>query len=514
MSTPWEVLVPLPVVLPLLGAGLGLLLGRSAMLRVLSVLILAADVAVAGALLVRADGSGPVGVAAGGWSAPLGIALVADRLAALLLLTSSLVLLAVLVYAMAERSLTGGQEAVEPRVFHPGYLGLAAGVNLAFLSADLFNLFVAVELTLAASYVLMTLGPTPPRVRAGMTYLVVSLTSSILFVTAVAICYAATGTLSLAQLGQRLPQLPEGLQTSLALLLFVVFGIKAAVVPLHMWLPDSYPTALAPITAVFAALLTKVAVYALVRTQTLISPAGAPSRLVLGFALATLLVGLFGALVQRDLNRLLSLVLVGHIGYLLFGLGLDTAAGLRGAILYMLHHIVALATLFMAAGMVRLAAGSARLDKVRGLSHTAPVIAVLFLVPALSVSGVPPFSGFVAKLALVQAGVAAGRPEAYLLVGTGVFVSLLTLLAMSRVWMRMFWGEPGPAGDPPVPGLGRAGQSAPATLMAATTAGVLVAGLALAVLAGPLSEIAGRAAADLLDPTAYRAATLGTGVAP
>ena len=500
-------LAPLPVVLPLLGAGAALLAWRHpAVQRLTSTLTLALALTAAAALLPAADRQGPVVVPAGGWPAPLGITLVADRLATLLLLTSGVVLLAVLVYAIGQGA--SGLSEAEPGVFHPVYLVLAAGVNLAFLSGDLFNLFVAFELMLTSSYVLLTLAPNRDRVRAGMTYTVASLTSSILLLTTVGLLYAATGTVNLAHLAERVGALPAGTRTALGLLLLVAFGTKAAVVPLHLWLPDSYPLALTKITAVFAALLTKVAVYALIRTQTLLFPREEPFALLLVLALATMLVGILGALVQDDLNRLLSFALVGHIGYMLFGLGLFTVAGLAGAVIYLVHHIVVQATLFLVSGLVQLRAGAASLRRLGGLAGATPAVAALFLVPALSLSGIPPLSGFVAKLALLQAGAAAGGALPYALTGAALVTSLLTLVAMSRVWVRAFWGQP--AGQAARGGPARLPRAA-ACLMGGTAAAMVAAGITVAALAGPLAAVSGRAAGDLLERTPYQQAVLGEG---
>jgi multicomponent Na+:H+ antiporter subunit D len=402
-------------VLPLLAAGVSILLARwSVAQRVLSVLVLSAMVAASGALLATVDREGAAVVQVGGWAAPYGISLVADRLAALLLLVSTSVALAVLVYAIGQGIAEAREDSptrLPAAIFHPVYLVLTAGVSLAFLTGDLFNLFVAFEVMLAASYVLITLGGQAAQVRAGMTYVVVSLLASVLFVTAVGLLYAATGTVNLADMAVRLQDVDPGLRLALGLLLLVVFGIKAAIFPLFFWLPDSYPTAPSPVTAIFAGLLTKVGVYAIIRTQTLLFPeelAGALGPVLLVIAALTMVVGILGAIAQDDIKRILSFTIVSHIGYMIFGLGLYTVAGLTGAVLYMVHHIVVQTTLFLAGGLIerRMATGSLR--ELAGLLHLAPLMAVLFFLPAINLSGIPPFSGFYAKLALVQAGIADG----------------------------------------------------------------------------------------------------------
>ena len=259
-------LVPLPFALPLFGAAIAIILGRWRQAqRAISLTVLTAMCAVSVALLVEADDRAYVVHRAGGWSAPLGISLVVDRFAALMLVVSSIVLLAVMVFAISQ----GGEERVRV-AFHPVYLVLAGGVAASFVTADLFNLFVAFEMMLAASYVLITLGGRPDQVRSGMTYVVISLVASTLFITVLALLYASTGTVNMADLAERLDSVDPALRAAFALVLLVVFGIKAGLFPLFFWLPDSYPTAAGPVTAIFAGLLTKVGVYAIIRTQSLI----------------------------------------------------------------------------------------------------------------------------------------------------------------------------------------------------------------------------------------------------
>ncbi|MGW1680730.1 Na+/H+ antiporter subunit D [Saccharopolyspora sp. NPDC002376] len=504
------VLVALPVLLPLLAAGLSLALGRFAdFQRALGILVLGAIIVDAAVLLYVADTYGPVVLQMGAWPAPFGITLVADRLSALLLVVSSVVTFAVLIYSIGQRITDYGRER-SSTTFHPMYLVLCAGVSLAYLTGDLFNLFVAFEIMLSSSYVLITRRTTATRIRASMTYVIVSLASSLLFITMIALVYASTGTVNLADLSEKVHELPEGMQSALALLVVIVFGVKAAMVPLHFWLPDSYPTAPAPVTAVFAGLLTKVGIYALIRTQTLVFSHSESWNLMLGIALITMIVGALGALAQNDLNRLLSFLLVSHIGYMLFGLGVYDVIGLTGVILYVVHHITVQAALFLVSGLITRHTGTVALTRMGGLAKAAPLIAVLFALPALSLAGVPPFSGFVAKLALLQAGVGAATWPAYVVTGGAVLTSLLTLYAMARVWTRAFWGQvKAPEQDPdPTDELvvGTADSNRPMVV----ASGVLVAAsVVIAVVAGPLAEVSGRAAADLMHGETYRSAVLG-----
>ncbi|MEV1109694.1 Na+/H+ antiporter subunit D [Micromonospora sp. NPDC049751] len=497
-------LLPLPVVVPLLGAALTLLLAdRPRVQRTVSVLCLAVTFTVALVLLVQAYRHGPVVLAVGGWPPPVGIVLVADQLAALMLVVSSAVTLCVLVYSIGQgRSETS--ESAPVVIFHPTYLVLTAGVTNAFLAGDLFNLFVGFEILLAASFVLITLGGTETRIRTGSTYVVVSVLSSMIFLTGVGLVYAATGTLNLAQLAQRLDDLPDNVRVTLQLMLLLAFAIKAAVFPLSAWLPDSYPTAPAPVTAVFAGLLTKVGVYAIIRTETLLFPGGQVDDLLMVVAGLTMVVGILGAVAQSDMKRLFSFTLVSHIGYMIFGVALSTAAGLAGAIFYVVHHITIQTTLFLVAGLVEERAGSTDLRRLGGLARVAPLLGVLFFVPAMNLAGVPPFSGFLGKLGLLQAGVAAGGALPATLVAAGTLTSLLTLYVASRVWNIAFWRAPRIATDEPVVRL-------PALTVGATVALVAL-GVSLTVLAGPLFDVTADAATDLLSRTPYVRAVLPGGV--
>ena len=265
-------LAPLAVVLPFLGAAWAFVLIRHPRAqRRVSLGTLTVTLALEVYVLASVWHSGPIAVQLGGWAPPFGIVMVADQFSSLLLVVSSAVSLAVLAYATGQGA-ADGEESGPVSVFHPTYLILVAGVSNAFLAGDLFNLYVGFEILLTASYVLMTLGGTGSRIRAGITYVVVSVVSSLLFLIAIAMIYGATGTVNLADLAIKLGELDPGTQHLLHVLLLVAFGIKAAVFPLSFWLPDSYPTAPAPVTAVFAGLLTKVGVYAIIRTETLLFP--------------------------------------------------------------------------------------------------------------------------------------------------------------------------------------------------------------------------------------------------
>ncbi len=484
-----EALPPLLVLVPLLGAAVLLLLrGRLRLQQPVSVLITGVQVGLGAALLAQVHDGGVVRTLVGDWPSGVGITLVGDPLAAILVVVASLTLLVVLVFAIGQLP-----ASEETRYFHPLYQVLAAGIALAFLTGDLFNLFVSFEITLAASYVLLLIATKRQVIRPGITYVVINLVGSTLLLLAIAFIYAATGTVDMMVLSTRVADIPPYLATALRLLLVVVFGIKAAVFPLFNWLPDSYPTAPTAITAVFAGLLTKIGVYALIRTQAQVFglAGGGPDGLLLWVAGLTMVVGVLGALAQDDMKRILSFHIISQVGFMIMGLALFSAAGLAGAVLYMVHHIPTKTALFLVVGLVQKRAETSSLNAVDGLVRTAPVVAALFAMFALSLSGVPPFSGFVAKLSLVQAGLAEGQGW---IVGASLVASLLPMVSMTKIWNGAFLGTPTPEPVPPPPKEGR-------TLMTAATTGALVLTLAVSVGAGPLFRMATVAAAHLSVPT-------------
>ncbi len=494
-------LVPLPVMLPLLGAGLALAMWRHAQVqRIISVTVLSLMLAIGVVLLFAAD-NGPVVIDIGGWAAPVGIDLVADRLSALMVTVSSAVLLCVLIYSLAQ-GVADGDDAAPLAIYHPTYLVLAAGVSNAFLTGDLFNLYVGFEILLAASYVLLTLGGTGERIRAGTIYVVVALVSSVLFLVSIALIYAAAGTVNLAQLANRMADIDPGVRMSLEILLTLAFAIKAAIFPLSAWLPDSYPTAPAPVTAVFAGLLTKVGVYAIIRTQSLIFPDGQINGLLMWAALLTMVIGILGAVAQHDIKRLLSFTLVSHIGYMIFGISLGTEAGMAAAIFYVAHHITVQTTLFLVVGLMERQGGTTSLDKLGGLAKIAPGLAILFFIPAMNLAGIPPMSGFLGKVGLLQSGVAVGTPLATTLVVGSLLTSILTLYAIVKAWNKAFWQTPPEEIQPMRLPRGMVGP----------TAALVAAGLSLTVLAGPLYSYAERASATLINRAEYVGAVLPDGL--
>jgi multicomponent Na+:H+ antiporter subunit D len=473
-------LLPLLVAIPLLGAAVSAIANRSLTVQRVIGLASVAAVSVLSILTwLEVDQGSELVAEVGGWARGVGISLVVDRFSALVLMAASLIVLGVLIYSISQL----GRDVLD-WWFHPKYLALMAGVALSLSTGDLFNLFVGFELMLIASYTLLTVRSGARQVRSTMSYVVVNLVASVLFLVAISVAYSATGTLDMAQIAERLGTESPQVLALLSALTLVVFGIKAALFPLYMWLPDSYPTAPSPVTALFAGLLTKVGVYAIYRTQTLMFDS--ESGLLLGVAAATMFFGVVGAMAQRDVKRILSFHVISQIGYMIMGLGLFSVIGVAAGIAYIVNQIVVKTGLFLVAGEIEAENGGADLDDGSGLITTRPWLAASFAALALSLAGFPPLGGFVVKFALVQEGLSLGQ---WGVVAVALLVSLLTLFSMMKIWTGIFWGESS------APGTGaRRG-------MKVITGSVAVLSLAIALVASDLIAASVRAAETLLAAT-------------
>jgi multicomponent Na+:H+ antiporter subunit D len=476
---------------PLIGAALALIARNFERVRDGLVLAgLATAATAAGAMLLNVADNGTYVMRVGGWSPELGIVLVVDLFAALILPIALSIIFIVEIFAIGQRRTAWG---ANPELSGPLLLILSAGVSLAILTGDLFTLFVAFELILVSSYVLLTHQGRRGQVRSGMTYVVMNLFSSTLFLFGLAFVYAATGTVNMALLAERIPDLDDGVRLGIGAWFFVVFGTKAAIFPLFSWLPDSYPTAPTTITAVFAGLLTKIGIYAMIRFHTL-TEMDALGPVMLTVAGITMIVGALGALAQSDMKRILSFHIISQIGYMLMGLGLFSAAGLTGAILFLIHHMPVKTVLFLVGGLVENENGTSQLDKFAGLAARRPIIAALFAVPALSLAGLPPFSGFVAKFAVISAGIELASVPVVI---AALVAGALTLLSMTKIWMGLFWGTPTGTVHPV--------RTAPANRRAMVGAtGLAVAGtLTISLFAGTLFDLSDRAADELRNSQSY-----------
>ena len=484
-----------PVIVPLIAAAASfLVMGQRRLQRVVSTVASFVVLVLSVALLLQVSANGIQVMQAGGWPAPFGVTFVADHLSAIMVAISAVMAAATAVYALAD--IDPAREALG---YHPLFQVLVAGINGAFLTGDLFNMYVWFEVMLISSFVLLTLGNRRAQLEGGLKYVAVNLVSSMLFLASIGLTYGLTGTLNMADLAIELQSAPQGLVTVLAMLFLTAFGIKAAIFPLFFWLPASYHTPPVAVSAIFAGMLTKVGVYALIRVFTLLftHDVGWTHQILLWLAGFTMLTGVLGAAAQNEFRKLLSFHIVSQIGYMIMGLALYTPLALAGAVFYLVHNIVAKANLFFVAGLTRKVGGSFRLAELGGLYRAHPLLAILFLVPAFSLAGFPPLSGFWAKLVVVLAAV---EVRSWPIIAVALVVGLLTLYSMTKIWQAAFWS--------PVPE-GRTVGPMPSRLMIAPVAALAALTVVMGVWSGPFLALAQAAGHELLDPAGYVRAVLG-----
>ena len=499
-----NVIPALPILVPLLGA-LVALVGRRSLVwqKIVGIVTSFLMVGVSALLVVKvADGTAPLVLHTGGWAAPYGITLVVDMLAAALLLLSAVLAVTVAVYACGDLDDDRFQFG-----FVPLTLIMMMGVNGAFVAGDVFNLYVWFEVLLSASFVLLALGGERKQMEGSVKYVTLNLISSALFLAGIGILYGIAGTLNMAQLAQLVSEGATGGSTTLSAALFLAgFGIKAGIFPLYFWLPASYPAPPASVSAIFSGLLTKVGVYAMIRIFTLIfvDDVAFTHGLLLGLAALTMVIGVFGAASQFEIRAILSFHIISQIGYMIMGLALFTQLALAGTIFYVIHNMVAKSNLFLVGGAIQHIKGSTHLKKIGGLYKERPFLSILFLISAMSLAGVPPLSGFFAKFILI---VAALRAEQWLMCGVGLFVGLLTLYSMTKIWANGFWA-PQPEEAPPIEPISSAKLFAlifPITVLAIIT-------ICMGLGAMAVFEFSDRAALQLLDRTFYIENVLGGGM--
>ncbi|WP_332276807.1 Na+/H+ antiporter subunit D [Bacillus pumilus] len=430
-------LMILPILIPLLAATLLIFMNKNILLsRGFSVFASLSAIVCNVYLVQTIFTSGIQTLYLGGWKAPFGIALVADQFAALLVLTASVVGLVTVLFSFQ----TIGKEK-ERLFYYSGVQFLLAGVSGAFLTGDIFNLFVFFELLLMASYMLIVLGGSKPQLRESLKYIVFNIISSALFIVGVACLYAVTGTLNMADLSVKIAESGQtGLITVISILFMIVFGLKAGIFPLYFWLPGSYHAPPAAISALFGALLTKVGLYAIARVFTLIfiHDTGFTHTLMAWLAALTVIFGVIGSLAYSDVQKIVIYNIVTAVGVILFGIAANTPASLQGAIYYLIHDMVIKGALFMLAGALFVYAGTNHLKKMGGLIQSKPLLGWMFFISALSLAGIPPLSGFVGKLKIVEGGFSAGYMTFSILV---LLSSLLVLYSIMRIFTLAFWGE-------------------------------------------------------------------------
>ncbi|AUX42061.1 cation:proton antiporter [Sorangium cellulosum] len=489
-------IVAIPVLLPLFTAVLlALISGRPRLERWLSLASSILLCATALVITARTTRGAILVLAIGSWSPRVGIVWVTDSLAALMLLFAAIVAVAALAYAPG--SLRGARER---RYFYPLQQLMMAGVNGSLVTGDLFNLFVFFELMLLSSFALLALGTRAAGFQHTLAYVVMNLVASALLLGGVGAVYGTAGTVNMAELAVRVREgdLPVAFWGAEALVI-VVFMVKAALAPVFFWLPDAYPEASVVVNGLFAGLLTKVGVYTLFRSVPLLCAAGPgglrPALLVI--AAATMIIGVVGALGRSTIRGVLSFHIVSQVGYMIFGLALFTPLAVAAGLFHTIHNMVAKTALIFAGGIAERIGRSGKLFHVRGLARTHPFVAAGFFVPAMSLAGLPPLSGFWGKLLLVVAGFRAG---AFLVTTVSLVVGLLTLASMLKIWSAVFWGEP--IGQR-MPRVGRDRGMVSATL------GLGALTVLLGVAVAPIFAHLERTAATLLEVTPYVDAVLG-----
>ncbi|AXS39923.1 Na+/H+ antiporter subunit D [Breoghania sp. L-A4] len=497
-------LVIAPIIITLLGGALCLMMRRNTDAQPrLAILALGLLVLSNIGLLARVLDHGAITMVMGRWLPPFGIAFTVDATGAILTLISSIVALAAAIYGIADSDTRSRRYG-----FYPFLMLLMTGVSGAFLTGDIFNLYVWFEVLLISSFGMLVLGNEKAQLDGAVKYAVLNLIATTLFLIATGYLYGLVGTLNMADIPGSMAALPESAPVAtLAALYFTAFAMKAAAFPLNFWLPASYHTPRVAVSAVFAGLLTKVGVYALIRVMVMLLPAhrAEMSSLIAVVAVATMLLGVLGALAQRDLRRALGYLVISGIGSMMAGIAIGTGAAISGALFYAVHSMIVMTALYLASGMAARLGGSFDLDLLGGLYRKAPAFAAVFLILSLAVAGLPPFSGFWPKVILVNAAL---DTDHTVLAGVILATGLLTSIAVGRVWLFAFW-RGGPRGT-------EDGESAEmaATVPVAGSAwlglGILV---ALVVIIGvapePLMRITGAGAAGMIDPTAYIGSVFG-----
>jgi len=442
--------------------------------------------------------NGAIAFQAGSWVAPYGITFVADLFSASLIVLSQIAGLAVSIYTTT--AVIGQRQRFGYfAIFHFLLMGLGG----AFIAGDLFNLYVWFELIIICSFVLLTLGGKRIQIEGAVKYFTLNMLASMIFLTAIALLYGATGTLNLAELSVIVPKLENQNYIQLvAVIFFTGFGIKAGVFPLYFWLPASYHAPPIAISAIFAGLLTKVGVYALIRVFTLVFVVqGFNQQLILWTAVFTIISGGLGALAQKDIIKAFSYLIICHIGFMIAGLGFHSQDGLAGAIYYMSHDIIAKTSIFLIGGMLIKMTKSSQLSQMGGILNHYPRYAFLFAITFFSLVGIPPLSGFWPKIYLFRAAFLSGCNDGtrFVVIGGLIFATFITLVVMFRIWNQAIASKSEEGAHDDFAGLSKSQKSSmwlPVVLLSFVV-------LALGFGAEFLGQITQRIASELLDPAAY-----------
>lgn len=426
-----------PVLIPFLFAAILLFFPKKVRAQRITVMIgLLLALASAIVLLIKVKSDGVQTITLGSWAPPFGITMVSDMLSVLLVTSSLIIALFVVWY-----SFTSIGEDREKAFYYPAIMFMLTGVNGAFTTGDIFNMFVFFEVLLMSSYVLIVLGGEKAQLKESIKYILVNIVSSSLFVITVGYLYSVVGTLNMADISIKLTEIGQaGIITVIAVLFLIVFGIKGAIFPLFFWLPGSYAAPPMPILTLFGALLTKVGVYAIIRTYTLFftTDVGFTHELLMIISIITIIAGCIGALAYFDVKQIIIYNIVIAVGVILFGASIMNENGMLGSIFYLIHDILIKGALFLLIGIVIKITGTSDLRKMGGLMKRYPALAWSYLVAAFGLAGIPPLSGFIGKLLIVQGGLEDGQ------VWQSIFIlasSLVVLLSVIRIFIYAFWGE-------------------------------------------------------------------------
>lgn len=429
-------MIVMPMIIPLLvGVLLVFLRPYVKIQRALSFVAIVATAIVSVVLLNLIQTEGILRLDFGGWLPPYGILFVADSFSVLLVLTTSIVTAVILLYAFSSIG-----AAHENMFFYPLVMFLIAGVNGSFLTGDLFNLFVCFEVMLLASYALITLGGRKIQLVESFKYVAINVLSSWFFLLGIAYLYGTIGTLNMAHLSERIAEAGQGpLLTVIGLIFLLVFSLKSGLF-LYFWLPGSYGAPSAAIAALFGALLTKVGIYAMFRTFTLIfyHEPSITHTLIGVMAVLTMIGGSIGAIAYKDIRQIVSYNVVITVGFILVGLAVSTEIAIQGSIYYLIHDMIIKALLFLLAGSMIYLTGTSKIEDMSGLIRNYPVLGWLFFITIMSLAGIPPLSGFIGKLYVGQGAVDAG---AFILLGIAFLSSMFVLYSLLRIFMNTFWGE-------------------------------------------------------------------------
>ncbi|MFZ3588239.1 Na+/H+ antiporter subunit D [Bacillus sp. DJP31] len=427
----------LPILLPIIAGILSAFLNRrNVLLKWVTGIFVICQLLVVSYIMLQVFAQGPVILETGDWPAPYGIIIVADELAMLLVVTTNLISVAAAFYSF--KTVNQNEQRY---YFYTFFHFLIAGVSGAFLTGDLFNLFVFFEVLLMASYALIILGGSKQQFRESIKYMLINVFSSILFVTTIAFLYSVTGTVNMAQLAVRVGEYGQtGILTTIAIMLFIVFATKGALFPLYFWLPKSYSVPHPVVSALFGSLLTKVGIYCILRIFTLIfgHNAAFTHQLFIVIGVITILFGVIGALSTHNIKLIIAYNIVPSIGFILIGIGVFSVTSLAGAVYYLIHDMIIKGALFLIVGTIVMIAGTSDLRKMGGLLHQYPVVGWQLFIATLVLAGIPPFSGFIGKYLLVRGGLEEGH---YFATISATLLSLLTLLSVMRIFIGAFWGE-------------------------------------------------------------------------